>query len=217
MESLLRSPHTYSSFFGSIEQDSFWKAPAITSQSLAALRSWAFHASSSEDSTITGSLAWCTHQRCIGNFEEAITVLSSMDLADPNVALQLQRAYMEQGYLEKAMHCLDALLQPKATIFNHGLSQKFAHLRMDAKHRQSTMAEIANPLDVSPVTRHLVMLISKYLSCSVSGGWENALDVAQNIFSTYLRSWVLPSASPESPLLLVGPSHVFFRCELCQE
>jgi tetratricopeptide (TPR) repeat protein len=158
-----------------------------------------------------GSLAWCAGQRQIGNFQEAIAALRSKDIADPSVALELQRAYMEQGYLEKAMHCLKPLVHSSKELLSSNLNQAFNNLQLGLDDERNTSATgVATPEnqlpanDSTPVARQLVMLISKYLSCSVSGDWERALDFAEIVFESYLRTWRLPLGSKESPLLLVS-------------
>jgi hypothetical protein len=156
-----------------------------------------------------GSFPWCQHQRQLGNFEESIAILNTMDPTDSMIAPELQRAYMEQGYLAKAADCVLPFLDLNSSSHDR-LHEAVMQLNLAAEgsaHHRLISAEGALLTKNTPVAHCLAKLISRYLNCFVSGKWEEALEEAEFVFETYLRDWEMPSSSTESPLLLVSLSH----------
>jgi tetratricopeptide (TPR) repeat protein len=171
---------------------------------------WTASRSESEGSGVYESLAWCKSQRQIGNYEDAIGVLTKKDLSDPSIILELQRVYMEQGYIEKAMRCLEYFISLDSRGFSRDLDGSGVLINPEDTEVMSHSVGVGSTndgsvfRDTSPVARQLLTLRSKFLSCKVYGGWDEALDSAKITFETYLKLWRLPTGSAESPILLVS-------------
>ncbi|KAL5340423.1 hypothetical protein BJX70DRAFT_108038 [Aspergillus crustosus] len=67
-------------------------------------------------SPIYNELRLCQRERFLGNFQEAVEMLQEMDLSDPEVLLELQLAYLHQGYLNKAFDCRRLVADYEVTL-----------------------------------------------------------------------------------------------------
>ena len=106
-------------------------------------------------------------------------MLEELSLVDPTALVELQQAYLDQGYHNKVTK-KDFPLTMSDSLVNEDM-------------RNNTQ-----------VVQSLLNLIHLYSNCFVCGGWEQVLEAAQEIYYTYLQSWEVPVSSNESSFLLVS-------------
>lgn len=143
--------------------------------------------------------------RVRGNFNEAIEILRPLHDTDPSeahIALQLQRVYLEQGYLLKAMACSTGVAKMEFVDAHSRLSQ--AQTEASGKYPQKDVRQ------AGPIARALLLMTSNYLRCFVHGRWEVSLTEAAELFDTYLIDW---NSGKENVSLLVSNMHTdAFQC-----
>ena len=148
-----------------------------------------------------GSLLQAQRRRLRGNFEEAIKLLRPLhdaDSADVHISLELQRVYVEQGYLQKGLACGNGVAQ--AELLAMKVQMEEATVKLEAGDMTAAISIGREIRLARPIARALLSLISSYLRCFVHGKWEVALSEAAEVFGKYLVDW---DPGEENPSLMV--------------